>query len=83
MLTVSLNPNLRAIIFRQKLTQHSDIVDKSHRLDRPMGGVYTSSTLTWTFPSGATLGRRTEITATYGETENILGSSASLIQVVD
>src|SRR5208337_4319649 len=51
----SCNPNLRAIIFRQRLTQHSDIVDKSHRLYRPMGAEYSSSTLTWTFPSGATI----------------------------
>src|SRR5208282_4164068 len=51
----SCNPNLRAIIFRQRLMQHSDIVDKSHRLYRPMGAEYSSSTLTWTFPSGATI----------------------------
>jgi hypothetical protein len=49
------NRNLRAIIFRQRLTQHSDIVDKSHRLYKPMGAEYLSSTLTWTFPSGATI----------------------------
>jgi hypothetical protein len=51
----SANSNLRSIIFRQRLTQHSDIVDKSHRLYKPMDGNYSSSTLTWTFPSGATI----------------------------
>lgn len=51
----SANGNLRAIIFRQQLTQQRDIVEKSHRLYQPMCAVYSSSTLTWTFPSGATI----------------------------
>src|SRR5207247_5990262 len=45
----------RSIIYRPKLTQHSDTVDKSQRLYRPMGAVYSYSSLTWTFPSGATI----------------------------
>jgi len=31
------NPNLRAIIFRQQFTQMTDIVDKTHKLYKPMG----------------------------------------------
>lgn len=36
----SSNPNLRAIIFRQQFTQMTDIVDKTHRLYKPMGATY-------------------------------------------
>jgi hypothetical protein len=48
------NPNLRAIIFRQQFTQMTDIVDKTQRLYRPLGGNYVGPpSWTWTFPSGA------------------------------
>jgi hypothetical protein len=48
------NPNLRAIIFRQQLTQMTDIVDKTQRLYKPMGANYVGPpSWTWTFPSGA------------------------------
>src|SRR5262249_13036066 len=48
------NPNLRAIIFRQQFTQMTDIVDKTHRLYKPMGGKYVGPPAwTSTFPSGA------------------------------
>lgn len=50
-----LNPYLRAIIFRSELTQLSDIVEKTHRLYKPMGAKYSPSSWTWTFPSGATI----------------------------
>ena len=36
------NPNLRAIIFRQQFTQMTDIVDKTHKLFKPMGATYVS-----------------------------------------
>jgi hypothetical protein len=50
------NPNLRAIIFRQQFTQMTDIVDKTHRLYKPMGASYVGQpSWTWTFPSGAKL----------------------------
>ncbi len=51
----SRNPNLRGIIFRQELTQLTDIVEKSYRLFGSMGATYSSSAYTWTFPSGATI----------------------------
>jgi hypothetical protein len=52
--TESRNPNLRAIIFRQQFTQMTDIVDKTHRLYKPMGANYVGPpSWTWTFPSGA------------------------------
>jgi len=48
------NPNLRAIIFRQQFTQMTDIVDKTHKLYKPMGATYVGQpSWTWTFPSGA------------------------------
>ena len=48
------NPNLRAIIFRQQFTQMTDIVDKTMRLYKPLGGNYVGPpSWTWTFPSGA------------------------------
>ena len=49
------NRNLRAIIFRQELTQLTDIEYKSQRLYKFMGAEYSSSTRTWTFPSGAAI----------------------------
>jgi hypothetical protein len=50
----SSNPNLRAIVFRQQFTQMTDIVDKTLRLYRPLGGNYVGApSWTWTFPSGA------------------------------
>ena len=50
------NPNLRAIIFRQQLTQMSDIVDKTQRLYSPMGATFVGGPFwMWTFPSGATI----------------------------
>jgi len=50
------NPNLRAIIFRQQLTEMSDIKDKTWRLYTSMGANFVGSpTWTWTFPSGATI----------------------------
>ena len=33
----------------------TDIVDKSHRLYKPLGGEYSPGSWTWTFPSGATI----------------------------
>ena len=48
------NPNLRAIIFRQQFTQMTDIVDKTHKLYKPMGATYVGQpSWTWTFPSDA------------------------------
>ena len=48
------NPNLRAIIFRQQFTQMTDIVDKTHKLYKPMGATYVGQpSWTWTFSSGA------------------------------
>ena len=48
------NPKLRAIIFRQQFTQMTDIVDKTHRLYKPMGASFVGApSWTWTFPSGA------------------------------
>jgi hypothetical protein len=48
------NPNFRGIIFRQQLTQMTDIIEKTHRLYSPLGARYVSSpNLLWTFPSGA------------------------------
>jgi hypothetical protein len=51
----SLNPYLRAIIFRSSLTQLTDIIDKTHRLYKPMGAHYEASSHTWRFPSGASV----------------------------
>ena len=52
----SLNPELRAIIFRQQFTQMTDIVDKTHRLYKPMGAKFVGSpSWKWKFPSGATI----------------------------
>ena len=50
-----LNPNLRGVIFRSELTQLTDIVEKTHRLYRPLGASYSPTNWTWTFPSGATV----------------------------
>jgi hypothetical protein len=46
--------NLRAIVFREKFTQMTDIVDKTHRLYKPMSATFVGPpSWTWTFPSGA------------------------------
>src|SRR5215469_666451 len=37
------NPNLRAIIFRQQFTQMTDIVDKTHKLYKPMGANFVGA----------------------------------------
>src|SRR5258706_5985867 len=50
-----LNPNLRGLIIRQKLTQLTDIIDKTYRLYKPLGAEYSPSSWTWTFPLGGTI----------------------------
>ena len=47
------NPNLRAIMFRQSFPQLSEIVEKTHRLYKPLDAEYNKQEKTWTFPSGA------------------------------
>ena len=49
------NPNLRGIIFRQQFTQMSDIIDKTHKLYKPLNGTFNGSSYTWNFPSGANI----------------------------
>ena len=50
------NPNYNAIIFRQSFPELRDLVKKSIRLYKMLGGKFTKgSPLCWTFPSGATI----------------------------
>jgi hypothetical protein len=50
------NPHLRAIIFRQTFAEMTDLVDKTQRLFRPLGGEWVGSPKwKWTFPSGASI----------------------------
>lgn len=49
------NPNLNAIIFRSSYVEMKDIIKKCKRLYAPLGGEYSKSEYTWTFPSGATI----------------------------
>jgi hypothetical protein len=74
----SLNPNLRAIIFRQQLTQMTDIVDKTRRLYTPMGATFASSPFwIWTFPSGAQI--RLGYISSDSDTWNYMGPRYSFI----
>src|SRR5579859_5647487 len=49
-----LNPNFRGILFRESFPQLTDIIDKQHRLYKPLGANYNEQKKTWFFPSGAT-----------------------------
>lgn len=47
------NPNLRAIWFRESYPQLLDLIDKAHRIFRPLGATYNEQKKLWSFPSGA------------------------------
>lgn len=49
------NPHLRAIIFRSSFPEMTDLIDKTQRLYRPLGGQFNGSKYIWKFPSGATI----------------------------
>lgn len=47
------NPNLNAIIFRASFVEMTDLIRKTRRLYKPLGGKYNGADHVWTFPSGA------------------------------
>lgn len=49
------NKNLNAIIFRSSFVEMTDLVRKTRRLYKPLGGKYNGSSHVWTFPSGAVI----------------------------